>query len=160
MRVWRPVANTSRQGETPVELVERMKIAIDAHDLEGLVGCFTTDYLNETPVHPSRGFRGRDQVRRNWQQIFAGIPDVRARLVRVAADSATAWSEWELSGTRRDGSAFCLRGVAIYGVRDSLASWCRFYLEPVDEGGTHIDVATREMVTGLSGPTADREVTA
>lgn len=152
--------NRSRQGGTPVELVERMRSAIDAHDLEALVGCFATDYSNETPAHPGRGFRGRHQVRRNWQQIFAGVPDVSARLVRLAADGATAWSEWELSGTRRDGSAFCMRGVAIYGVRNGQASWCRFYLEPVDEGGANIDVATRDVVTGLSGAPANREVNA
>lgn len=34
---------------------------------------------------------------------------------------------------------------------DGEAVWCRFYLEPVDEGGEGIDAATRQAVTGVSG---------
>ena len=61
------------------QMVERLVAATNAHDLDALVACFDEDYENETPVHPGRGFRGRDQVRTNWEQIFAFVPDVRAR---------------------------------------------------------------------------------
>ena len=56
--------------------MDRLCAATNAHDLDGIVGCFAEDYRNETPVHPARGFVGREQVRRNWQQIFAFVPDV------------------------------------------------------------------------------------
>ena len=95
--------------------------------------CFAEDYVNETPVHPARGFRGREQVRRNWEQIFAFVPDIRAEVLRVAVDGDTVWTEWEMTGTRRDGTAHRMRGVIIFGVRDGVAAWARFYLEPVDE---------------------------
>ena len=43
--------------------------------------------------------------------------------------------------------------VAICGVADGEAVSCRFYLEPVDEGGEGIDAAIRQAVTGASsGP--------
>ena len=45
---------------------------------------FAPDYRNETPAHPERGFTGVEQVRKNWQQIFAMIPDVRRRAFRAA----------------------------------------------------------------------------
>ena len=41
-------------------------------------------YRNETPVHPSRGFEGREQVRGNWQCIFTGLSDVTATVLRTA----------------------------------------------------------------------------
>lgn len=41
-------------------------------------------------AHPERGFTGRDQVRRNWEQIFAAVPDVTAEVVRIAVDGDTA----------------------------------------------------------------------
>ena len=90
--------------------------ATNAHDLDALVACFAEDYENETPVHPGRGFRGRDQVRRNWEQIFAFVPDVRAEVIRSVVDGETVWTEWEMTGTRRDGSAHHMRGVIIFGV--------------------------------------------
>src|SRR6478752_7181272 len=86
-------------------VVQRLADATNAHDLEALVRCFAPDYRNETPVHPARGFVGRDQVRRNWEQIFGAIKDVRADLVNLSVDGDTVWSEWEHAGTRPDGTA-------------------------------------------------------
>ena len=63
----------------PRTMVEQLERATNAHDLEALVECFAEDYENETPLHPARSFRGREQVRRNWTQIFAFVPDLHAR---------------------------------------------------------------------------------
>jgi hypothetical protein len=46
-------------------IVERLRRAVDDHDLDALTACFTNDYRNDTPAHPGRGFIGRDQVRKN-----------------------------------------------------------------------------------------------
>ncbi len=127
-------------------MVNRLLRATNDHDLEALVACFARDYENETPVHPARGFRGSEQVRRNWEQIFAFVPDLRAKVKRTAIDGDTAWTEWEMTGTRRDGSAHCMRGVVIFGVRDSVADWGRFYLEAVDLSSATVDDAVGEHV--------------
>jgi len=63
-------------------MVERLRVASNEHNLPALVGCFAADYRNETPAHPERGFTGRDQVRRNWEQIFA-IADFRADVLQA-----------------------------------------------------------------------------
>lgn len=140
------------QADNRVErVIDRIRVAINDHDLEALASCFAADYLNETPVHPARGFRGREQVRRNWEQIFAGVPDIEAQVVRTAMDGDIGWSEWDMGGTRLDGSSFRMRGVAIYRVTDDRAASCRFYLEPVDEGSEEIEAATQRVVTGGSG---------
>jgi ketosteroid isomerase-like protein len=44
--------------------IERLVLATNRHDLDALAACFAADYENETPAHPARSFRGRDQVRR------------------------------------------------------------------------------------------------
>jgi ketosteroid isomerase-like protein len=139
--------------EGPAGLVHRLTQAINAHDLEAMVACFAPDYRNETPVHPSRGFIGRDQVRRNWEQIFAFIPDLTAEILRLAVHDDVVWTEMEHRGTRRDGSSHLMRGVAIFGVRDSMAAWVRFYLEPVDEDNIDVDAAVRLHIgVGEGGP--------
>lgn len=130
----------------PREMVDRLVRATNDHDVDGLTACFAEDYQNQTPVHPARSFSGREQVRRNWEQIFTFVPDLRARVTRTVVDGDTAWTEWEMTGTRRDGSAHDMRGVVIFGVRDGTACWARFYLEPVDEETGSVADAVRDQV--------------
>jgi ketosteroid isomerase-like protein len=127
-------------------MIDRLWQATNDHDLDGLVGCFAEDFENETPAHPARGFRGNRQVRRNWEQIFALVPDLHAEVTRTAVDGDVVWSEWEMTGTRRDGSAHCMRGVVIFGVGDGIAQWSRFYLEPLDLGDDTVEDVVREHV--------------
>jgi ketosteroid isomerase-like protein len=133
-------------NENAMAMVRRLEGATNAHDLEALVGCFAPDYVNETPLHPSRGFTGRDQVQDNWRTIFAGVPDVRAAVLSAATDGDVVWSEWEMSGHRRDGAAHLMRGVILFTVRDGLATRARFYLEPVDHGDGDVTAAVRAAV--------------
>lgn len=130
----------------PGGMLTRLPDATNDHDLDSLVDCFAADYRNVTPAHPSRGFTGPDQVRRNWQQIFAAVPDLRAEVLRSVIDGDTVWSEWEMRGTRRDTGVHLMRGVILFGVVDGRAAWARFYLEPVQDGDG-IDGAVRTAVT-------------
>jgi ketosteroid isomerase-like protein len=143
-----------RAGQDPAVVVERLLAAINAHDLEAMVACFADDYLNEWPAHPQRGFRGRGQVRTNWSQIFAGVPDLRARLPRMTVDGDTVWTEWDIAGTRPDGGPFLTRGVSIFGVREGHLAWVRFYLEPVEETSGDVDAFT-DRVAGTVAAGAD-----
>jgi ketosteroid isomerase-like protein len=129
-------------------MVERLAAATNAHDVQGIVDCFTEDYVNETPAHPARGFTGRDQVRRNWTAILTGVPDLLAEVVCFCADGDIAWTEWRMSGTRRDGAAHEMAGVIVFGVRDDRAAWARFYLEPVDHSGGDVNAAVATAVEG------------
>ena len=130
----------------PAAVVHRLERATNEHDLEALVACFAPDYLNETPAHPERGFTGQDQVRANWSQIFAAIPDLTCELLACTADGERVWSEWEHRGTRPDGTPHLMRGVIIFGVADGLAAWARFYLEPVQVQAGTVDQAVRRQV--------------
>lgn len=135
----------------PAAMVERLCRALNSHDLAELANCFAQDYRNETPAHPARGFQGRPQVRKNWEHIFAAVPDITAK-VRWIADAEAVWSEWEMRGTRRDGLPHLMRGVVIFGVERGEATWARFYLEPVEESGGGIDEAVRRGVGPASRP--------
>jgi ketosteroid isomerase-like protein len=137
-----------RPAGGPAELVKALHRATNEHDLEAIVACFSADYRNETPAHPARGFVGREQVRRNWTQILAAVPNLTADVLRCSVDADTAWTEWEHRGTRRDGSAHRMRGVIIFGVSDGRANWARFYLEPVDEAPTDVNAAVRHQLRG------------
>lgn len=130
----------------PNDLLERLRRAVDAHDIEAVVACFAPDYRNETPAHPARGFEGHEQVRTNWTRIFAGLPDISATVVRAAIDGDVVWSEWELGGHRPDGVRQVLRGVIVFGATAGAFAWARFYLEPVDPGEGGVDAAVGRIV--------------
>ena len=127
-------------------VVERLARAVNAHDLDAMAECFATDFVNETPLHPARNFKGREQVRRNWGAIFEGVPDIRAEVLRSVADGHTAWVEWEMSGTRLGGGAHLMRGVTVFGGDGDEIQWTRFYLEPVEQGGVGIEAAVQQAV--------------
>jgi ketosteroid isomerase-like protein len=126
--------------------IDRLLYATNAHDLEGIVACFADDYTLEAPSHPARSFRGKEQVRRNWTQILGAVPDIATRVLRAASDDESVWTEWEMSGTRRDGSRHWMRGVFIFGISGGSIRWGRMFLEPVDESSIGIDAALRAQV--------------
>jgi ketosteroid isomerase-like protein len=130
----------------PEAMVQRLERATNEHDLEGLVACFAPDYRNDTPAHPERSFDGREQVRSNWTQIFAAIPDLTCEVLHCAVDGDTVWTEWEHRGTRADGTPHLMRGVVIFGVADGLAAWASFYLEVVQPDAATVDQAVRRQV--------------
>ena len=139
----------------PAEVVERLARATTAHDLEGIVACFAEGYANQTPAHPKRSFAGRDQVRRNWEQILTGVPDITARVLASAVVGDSVWSEWQMTGTRLDGELHEMRGVIVFDVAGELVQAARFYLEPLErESGTVDDAVHRKLTARRTpGPT-------
>ena len=135
----------SAAGSTGEQVVARLQTAMNAHDIEAFVACFAEDYDSVQPAHPDRAFRGREQVRANWSEVFAGVPDFRAEVVRVAAVGDTAWSEWRWQGTQTDGGRLDMAGVIVLGLRDGRVAWARLYVEPVEEQGAGIQAAVRDM---------------
>lgn len=131
--------------DSPVAVVTALAKAMNAHDLDAFVGFFAPDYDSRQPAHPDRAFRGRDQVRTNWSEIFAGVLDFHAELVATAVEEDTVWSEWHWRGTHADGSRLDMAGVIIFGVSAGHISWARLYVEPVEERGEGIVAAVRDM---------------
>lgn len=121
-----------RTAASSLATVLRLLEAANRHDLDALVACFAENYVNETPAHPLRGFTGRAQVRRNWQRIFAGAPDITVSLTNHSADGPRIWAELAMDGNRPDGSRSSLAGVVIFLVVGGTISAARFYLEPVE----------------------------
>ena len=132
--------------------LQRLQHATNDHDLEALVDCFADGYRNETPAHPGRDFEGTAQVRSNWSQLFTFVPDIETTVLREAADGSDVWSEWEMSGTRLDGSRHRMRGVIVFTVEGERAVAARFYLEPVDDAPSTVDQAVAAQVHADGAP--------
>ena len=96
------------------ETMDCLLAAMNAHDLDAFVACFAPEYESRQPAHPSRSFCGSDQVRKNWEGVFAGVPDFRAELVMSAVTGdGIEIGEWRWYGTHTDGAPFAMRGSAV-----------------------------------------------
>lgn len=127
------------------KVIEELVAATNAHDVDRLVDCFSPGYVNLTPAHPARGFRGSEQVRRNWTTIFAAVPDIVTRVVASAVGDGQVWTEWEMGGTRRDGTPHAMAGVIIFGVEEERIVSAHFYLEPVETTSGDADTAVQRL---------------
>lgn len=134
-------------NSTELSLLTRIEEAINAHDLEALVGCFSPNYRAEIPNHPARSFSGADQVRRNWVQIFAAVPGITATLLASASNGPCVWGEWRWDGTRADSDPFAMAGVTIIEVEGDRVASARFYMEPVEAASGDVAADVRR-VTG------------
>lgn len=137
------MVDSAGTSHTPV--LQRLLAAVNSHDLDAMVACFSADYVNETPAHPQRSFSGQRQVRRNWSQIFAGVPDIQARVLQQTAANERLWTEWEMRGRRTDGVPFLMRGVVIFTIEGETIASARFYLEPVEESTGDADAHARRV---------------
>ncbi len=128
------------------DTISSLRDAMNRHDVAGIVDLFAPNYRSEQPVHPQRGFGGRDQVASNWGRMFDGVPDLEAGVVKESTDGTTSWSEWVWRGSHRDGTPFLMKGVTVMGLQDDgLVAWARLYMEPVEQGGAAIDEAVRHL---------------
>jgi ketosteroid isomerase-like protein len=136
---------SAEDTDSSAAVVTALAEAMNAHDIETFVSLFSADYDSRQPAHPDRAFRGRDQVRANWSEVFAGVPDFHAELVATAAEGDTVWSEWRWRGTYADGTRLDMAGVIVFGVPSQVISWARLYVEPVEQDGDGITAAVRDM---------------
>jgi ketosteroid isomerase-like protein len=113
-------------------LLERMRAALDAHDLHTFLSFFREDYVGERPRHPGTPMSSREDVRRNWEEVISDVPDLRVDVPAAVEDGNTIWSEWRAYGTARSGATLELRGVIIFGIQDDQVAWSRMYMEPVE----------------------------
>ncbi len=128
------------------DVMNRVLAALNAHDLDAFVGCFASDYRSEQPAHPSRAFDGREKVRENWTNVFAGVPDFQAELLTSGTVAeGVEIGEWHWRGTHLDGAPFAMQGVTVMGIEGGLIAWARLYMEETELAGADIDETMRHL---------------
>jgi ketosteroid isomerase-like protein len=127
------------------EVIDRLTVAMNAHDLDAVAGLIHENYRSEQPAHPGRAFVGRNQMRANWEAMFAGIPDIRAVVLRSVRDGDTVWTEWHWTGTRRDGLPFDMRGITLFEIAGDHIVAGRLYMEEVERDMVDIGQTVEEL---------------
>ena len=130
--------STTATDRGPLTVVERLRDAINAHDLDAMVALFADDFRGETPAFRANSFVGSEPVRRTWSRILARVPDLHYEIVRAVVDGDTVWAEIEQTGTETDGTPHHLRGVVIHQVEGDVMTHNRLYVTPVVAGKPEI----------------------
>jgi len=137
------------------DVIDRLAVAMNAHDLDAAAGFCHPGCRSEQPAHPGRAFTRRAQMRGNWQAMFAGVPDFHAEIRRSVQDGETTWTEWRWSGTRSDGQAFAMRGVTLFEIADDQIVAGRLYMEEVEQDAAGIEQAVQAL-SGRRPPPAQQ----
>lgn len=138
---------TAGHASGPVAVARRWVQSLTDHDLDAAVECFEDGYADEAPARRGESVQGRDAVRRNFQRLFADIPDLAAELLRTVVDGHQLWMEWRMRGTRRDATEMEFVGVNIFEVEGERFRSGRIYTELVRDAGG-IDAQTERMTRG------------
>ena len=97
-------------------MLDRFVTAWNAHDLEGVMGCFTEDcvFWSSAGPHPEGGvFEGREAVAQAFAAIFRAFPDAAWKENRTTLFGRRALWEWTFVGTAADGAETCVLGADV-----------------------------------------------
>jgi ketosteroid isomerase-like protein len=112
------------------EFLDAFAAAWNRHDAGAILSMMTEDCVFEASRGPeAKGtvYRGRDEVRRGIEEVFASFPDARWTGARhfIAGDRGV--SEWVFSGTASDGTRVEVQGCDVFTFRDGLISMKNSY---------------------------------
>jgi ketosteroid isomerase-like protein len=99
--------------------------AWNRHDTEAILSMMTDDCVFEASRGPdAKGtvYRGRGEVRRGIEEVFATFPDARWSEPRHFLAGDRAVSEWVFTGTGPDGTRVEVQGCDLFTFREGLIS--------------------------------------
>jgi len=120
-------ARPTERAAAPEEVARGVFARVTARDAKGTVEFAHPDIVDDFVAVGE--FRGRDQVRGFFEEIFAAFPDFEIHVDRVVADDSCATVQWHATGTftgrpfqgiAATGKPAQIRGVDVMEIEDGL----------------------------------------
>lgn len=95
--------------------------AFNAHDVNDIMSHMTDDCVFEASAGPDVNgqlFRGQQQVRKAFEEVFATFPDARWRNPKHFVSGNRGFSEWIFTGTKTDGTKVEVTGCDLFTFKD------------------------------------------
>ena len=126
------------QQMVPIEMLEAITAAFNAHDLDTIMAFFAEDCSLDMPRGSApwgQRYAGKAAVREGLATRFRGLPDVHYSDARhwIAGDRGV--SEWLLTGTAPDGAQVRVRGCDHWQFRDGKVIRKDSYWKIVEKAG-------------------------
>jgi steroid delta-isomerase-like uncharacterized protein len=118
-------AASKAKMRTPAEVARAGFDAVIAHDVDGILENWAPDGIQDWVALGV--FRGHDEIRDLFTQVFASTPDLEMTVERIVADDETACVQWRSVGTftgepfigiEPTGGRIELRGVDVMEIDD------------------------------------------
>ena len=109
--------------------------AINAHDVDAIMGFFADDCVMEMPRGSGPGGRrlaGKEQVREGIRSRLEGIPDIHYGDDRHWVCGDRGVSEWTIRGTQATGERIEVRGCDLFEFKDGRISRKDSYWKIID----------------------------
>jgi len=122
--------------KTPAEVARATFDAVIARDLDGIVAPGAPGYVDDFVAIGE--FKGQDEIRSFFAELFAAVPDFVMTVDRIVADDSTAVVQWHAAGTfnggpfqgiRATGRRVSIRGVDVMEVQDGLIQHNTIYYD-------------------------------
>ena len=104
------------------QLIVRFNDALNAHDVDAMLRCLTTDsvFENTSPFPDGTRYEGHAAVRAFWEEFFRGGTDQHIEIEDIFACGDHCAMRWVYSWRGADGAPGHIRGADIYTIRASL----------------------------------------
>jgi len=123
----------------PPDVINRLQHCWNAHDLEGLMACFHSDYESVQPFHPERNFKGQANLRASWGATFEALSMFQAELRRYSIAGSMVWTEWRWHGCHPSGVPYESVGVMIFELESGKIIRATIYSEVLTSEGPDWD---------------------
>ncbi|MDQ3936547.1 MAG: ester cyclase [Actinomycetota bacterium] len=168
------MAETQTAGRTAREVAETAFDRFSAHDIEGCLAQWHPEGIQDWVALGV--FRGHDEIREQFREVFTAVPDLEMVVENVTADDRRCVIQWRLRGTHTGGPlngieptgrTVELRGVDVMEVEDGLivrntvyydgAAYARAFgmLPPQDSSAERMMIGAFNGVTRLRRAIAD-----
>jgi ketosteroid isomerase-like protein len=123
----RPAATSAATLET----ITRFNEVFNRHDVDGIMALMTDDcvFENTWPSPDGTRYEGQTDVRRFWDEFFAGSPHARFETEDIFAAEDRCTVCWVYHWLNSDGTAGHVRGVDVFHVRDGKVAEKQSYVK-------------------------------
>jgi steroid delta-isomerase-like uncharacterized protein len=121
---------------TPAQVAQAAFDAVAAHDPHAIVALGAPGYVDDFVAVGE--FKGADEIRAFFAEMFAAFPDLTMSVERIVADDSTAVVQWSAAatftgssfqGVRATGRRIHFRGVDVMEIRDGLIQHNTIYYD-------------------------------
>lgn len=129
----------SKRARTPGEVARAAFAAVQARDPGAIVAHGHPDRYVDDFVAIGI-YRGKDEIRGFFREIFTAVPDLEMEVVRIISDDHSACVQWRMTGTHSgghflglapSGRRLDLKGVDVMEIEDGFIAQNTIYYDGV-----------------------------
>ncbi len=110
-----------KNEEVTVDFLQSFADAFNAHDINAVMSHMTDDCIFQASAgadYDGQKFTGQVQVRNAFEDVFETFPDAHWGNSRHFVSGNRGFSEWILSGTKKDGTKIEVTGCDLFTFRN------------------------------------------